>query len=535
MMKFVSSLFVCFFTVKISLVSSEVKHDLPTDRHFLAMVHKIKKLVDCGFYPKQVMDVGASKGEWTKSILSIYPNSKFLMVEANNFFEPLLKEIDQTYEIAMISDKISPNAEFYIGNGDSAGSSMHRENSHHPFHKIIRPSHTIDELAQKHAWTPEILKIDIQGSEFQALRGAAKVLKTATIVFIEAPIHNFNQGAASFRQISALLARAGFELYDMFGFNHVNYYMIQFDAVYVKRSSSLWSKTCTGFPVPFRQTPNSKTTTSSATTAFTTYAQKVKDENLSKLIDTLPSRVYEADFWDFNRLGCGYQSSVIMDVGAATGKWTKQAIKQFPNAKVLLIEGNSVFESALKSMNMPYEMTLVSDKESTKVKFYIPSEDNSLNIAGSSMLTQNSMIAYKEVIQASTTLDNLAKKHNIYPDFIKLDVQGAEMLVLKGSTEVLKSASIITVEIQIHNLHQGAPTFRQIANLLWKAGFELYDVYSFTYIENYIVQFDAIFVRITSSLWHLNCTGFPIPAHFKLDVSGKMNQLKDKIKAPFST
>lgn len=496
------------------------------DVHFMAMIKKLHKIVNCGFDPKQVMDVGASKGVWTQSILSIYPNTQVLMVEANDFFEPLLKEIEQPYEIAMISDKILPNAEFYIGAGDSAGSSMHRENSHHPFQKIIRPSHTIDELAQKHNWTPDILKIDIQGSEYQALRGASKVLKTATIVFIEAPVHNFNQGAASFRQLTALLARAGFELYDIFGLNEIKHFKIQFDAVYVRKTSPLWSQSCTGFPVP-------STFRLPAAPAASTADAKSTEDNTSWLKARLPSRMYEEDFWTFDLIGCGYRPTVIMDVGAAAGKWAVNAQQYFPEAQLFVIEGNPAFESTLKTSNLRYQIALLSEKESSDVKFYVPSDENAPLEAGS-FFKQNANAGFKEVAMSTTTLDAIARKLNLYPDLLKIDVQGGELLVLKGASEVLKSANMVILEIQIHNLYHGAPLFRQLAALLWKAGFELYDIFGFNFLGPYLVQFDAVFVRTTSFMWKQNCTGFPIPAHFRLDISEKMNQLKDKEKLSFS-
>lgn len=524
MSRLVCLLLLCLLFDEVSV--NAAKFEVSKDLHFMALVRKFAKIVKCGFNPKQVMDVGASKGEWTKSILSLYPDAKFLMVEANDYFESLLKEIEQTYEIAMISDKVSPNAEFYIGEGDSAGSSMHRENSIHPFHKIVRPSHTIDELAKKHNWKPDLLKIDIQGSELQALRGASQVLKTASIVFIEAPIHNFNQGAASFRQLSALLNRAGFELYDMYGFNHIGHFMIQFDAVYVRKTSPLWSQSCTGFPTPghFRLTEESDASTQGPKTLSNIFPW---------IKGPLPSRMYTEDFWKFQKVPCGYTPAVIMDVGASAGGWSIQAKEQFPNAQFFLVEANSHFEGPLKELKMRYEIALVADKESPQTVFRVPEGANSDYMRGSSLLIENTEQSYKEVKLPSTTLDAIARKNNVYPDLLKIDVQGAEFQVLKGATEVLSSATMVTLEIQIHNIYQGAAPFQKIAPLMWKAGFELYDIYGFNFLGPYIVQFDALFVRTTSIMWNQNCTSFPIPAHFKLNLSGKMDELKYKAKSSF--
>lgn len=45
-------------------------------------------------------------------------------------------------------------------------------------------------------------------------------------------------------------------------------------------------------------------------------------------------------------------------------------------------------------------------------------------------------------------MDDWNKENNIYPDFIKCDVEGAELLVLKGGEETLKSKKpVIFIEL----------------------------------------------------------------------------------------
>jgi len=46
-----------------------------------------------------------------------------------------------------------------------------------------------------------------------------------------------------------------------------------------------------------------------------------------------------------------------------------------------------------------------------------------------------------------STIDEICNKHNFYPDFIKIDVEGVELDVLRGGKEILKSIKSIMVEI----------------------------------------------------------------------------------------
>lgn len=78
------------------------------------------------------------------------------------------------------------------------------------------------------------------------------------------------------------------------------------------------------------------------------------------------------------------------------------------------------------------------------------------------------------------TLDEIAKQANKTFDVIKLDVQGAELDVLKGATASLPSAIAIDIEVELCELYLGQPLFDQIFNFLRNSGLEFID-FTFLY------------------------------------------------------
>ena len=77
------------------------------------------------------------------------------------------------------------------------------------------------------------------------------------------------------------------------------------------------------------------------------------------------------------------------------------------------------------------------------------------------------------------TVDRVAQQLNTSFDVIKLDVQGAELDVLRGSTNSLEHALAIDIEVEFCELYNDQPLFDQVFSHLRKSGLEFID---FTYI-----------------------------------------------------
>ena len=71
----------------------------------------------------------------------------------------------------------------------------------------------------------------------------------------------------------------------------------------------------------------------------------------------------------------------------------------------------------------------------------------------------------------STSLDDFIQSHSLSPTTLIIDVQGAELEVLKGGQETLSGVDVVEVEISQQAIYEGGSLFSQVNELLKNAGF----------------------------------------------------------------
>jgi hypothetical protein len=72
-----------------------------------------------------------------------------------------------------------------------------------------------------------------------------------------------------------------------------------------------------------------------------------------------------------------------------------------------------------------------------------------------------------------TTLDEVCATHEIVPDCMKLDVQGAELDVLQGSHRVLQRTLFLELEVEFNPQYENQPLFADVDTHLRGEGFSL--------------------------------------------------------------
>ena len=172
---------------------------------------------------------------------------------------------------------------------------------------------------------------------------------------------------------------------------------------------------------------------------------------------------------------------IVVDIGAHIGRYTIINSKRVgENGKVIAIEAHpDNFEILNRNIKLnkltnviPLNYAVYSKQ--TKLKLYLPVEEPGFTIYNTIMVNRTASEEKFTEVNANT-LDNILLQQNGIShadiNWIKIDVEGAELEVLKGSSSILSKSKDISLLIEIHNLHGGTNLYRQIVEFL--------DIYNF--------------------------------------------------------
>ena len=155
----------------------------------------------------------------------------------------------------------------------------------------------------------------------------------------------------------------------------------------------------------------------------------------------------------------GFEPKVIYDIGACVGAWTKMVLGFWPNARVILFEANGEMEFLYREMGKEYSMGLLGKEDGGLVKYY----QNDFQPTGNSYYREigcehgdyhpENQYLWKPV----STLDTIRKQRGFpLPDFVKMDVQGAEWDIFLGARETFREVGHLVMELQHKEYNQGA-------------------------------------------------------------------------------
>ncbi|MEK7507156.1 MAG: FkbM family methyltransferase [Patescibacteria group bacterium] len=87
------------------------------------------------------------------------------------------------------------------------------------------------------------------------------------------------------------------------------------------------------------------------------------------------------------------------------------------------------------------------------------------------------LIPHAAIEISTTDLDSFVAKNNLRPDFMKLDIEGAELDVFRGGTKCLGDSIFgLSTEAVFYPWRENIPTFSELDILLRKLGFVLFDL-----------------------------------------------------------
>ncbi len=181
--------------------------------------------------------------------------------------------------------------------------------------------------------------------------------------------------------------------------------------------------------------------------------------------------------WHARKLGLF--PKVAIDGGAFHGLWSRDLAAIFPGCQIVLIEPNPFVQDTLRQnisrIEPPPIVCEVALGESQGNALLNIWRDESQD-TGASLLDHVSGPARKVIQVKVDTLDSLSERFHLSPDLIKLDLQGGELMALRGGVEVLNHAELVIVEFGVLRAYLGRSTPKDILDFMYDKDYCLYDI-----------------------------------------------------------
>ena len=168
--------------------------------------------------PATIIDVGASDGRWSKMAMEFWPDSRYLLIEADERHYSALDAFVSEDEAKRKAFKSLAGPTF--GNGHFASDPNDPWGGNGTLHprpdaKLVRQTTVDFACVGANADGPYLLKLDTHGFEIPILQGAARTLQSACAVIIEAYTCTLQPGAVRFWELCQYMAFQGFTCTDM--------------------------------------------------------------------------------------------------------------------------------------------------------------------------------------------------------------------------------------------------------------------------------------------------------------------------------
>lgn len=203
-----------------------------------------------GFKPQGIIDVGANTGSWTRMALSIFPRARVLMIEPQEEMSHDLQELCRSFSSV---EYVRAGAGRECGDlvqtiwEDLLGSSFLPEVSDDKLAdgtQRMTPIVTIDKLLyERESFVPDLVKLDIQGFELEALKGATSAFGVTQIFILETSLYHFMMDMPTTADCIKFMAERGYDLYDVTDYlrRPLDGALAQIDLAFAMREGSLRS------------------------------------------------------------------------------------------------------------------------------------------------------------------------------------------------------------------------------------------------------------------------------------------------------
>ncbi|MDY6806539.1 MAG: FkbM family methyltransferase [Cyanobacteriota bacterium] len=287
------------------------------------------------------------------------------------------------------------------------------------------------------------LKIDVEGSELDVLKGATKMLAAGKIDYLQFEYGNtFKDAGISLKAVFQFLQQYRYSLFKILP-NKLDY---QQEFLHPSEDWQ-WSNFLA-----------------------------VNERFLSGVLGEFPQMFDLAKLCRENSI----QPRGVIHIGAYEGEEI-QAYREMGIEKVLFVEANpEVFDRLQEKMAAMPEVRVanyaICDR-SGSVELHVAANEQSSSILSANNQSEQNVYTREisKVTVEAKTLDNLLAELNLSPEdfnLLNIDIQGAELLALRGASNALQFVEGINIEVNYEEIYRGCPLIEDIDEFLEKAGFE---------------------------------------------------------------
>lgn len=221
--------------------------------------------------------------------------------------------------------------------------------------------------------------------------------------------------------------------------------------------------------------------------------------SLKLVTSRTPNRTFEEFFRHLQ--GLNYRLKTVIDVGVGNG--TNSLYRGVGAADYYLVEPvpdtKGIVKNIADRLNAKFFNVAASDTDG-ETQFYLHDD-----VTGSSTLKQvekDTRINGTKIKVPANRLDSIITGTLRSPCLLKIDTQGNELAVLKGTEGILDQVDVIICEVSFHQFRQGAAEVTDVVIRLKDYGYVMYEILEGHYrsIDNAMAQVDVVFIKSSSPL-----------------------------------